>query len=71
MSELEELDLRIHQVEVWLRSAYDRYHFAATSGGIEERNEALLQCRTLESKIEQLRRERELITGGDDNGKKD
>ena len=64
MTELEQLDFKIHSTENKLRNTRDYYNFAVSCGGIEERGDALLRMRELEVRLAELRRQRALMTGG-------
>jgi len=65
MTELEQLDFKIHSTENKLRNARNYYHFTTMCGSIENRVDAMLRCRQLESQLAELRRQRALMTGGD------
>ena len=71
MTELEQLDFKIHSTENKLRNTRDYYNFAVSCGSIEDRGNALLRMRELEVRLAELRRQRALMTGGEDNGQKD
>lgn len=71
MTELEQLDFKIHSTENKLRNTRDYYHFTTMYGNIENRVDAMLRCHQLESQLAELRRQRALMTGGEDNGQKD
>ena len=65
MTELEQLDFKIHSTENKLRNARDYYHYTTMCGKIENRVDAMLRCRQIESQLAELRRKRALMTGGD------
>ena len=65
MTELEQLDFKIHSTEIKLRNTRDYYNFAVSGGSIEDRGEALLRMRELEVRLAELRRQRALMTGGE------
>lgn len=65
MTELERLDFNIHSTEIKMRNTRDYYNFAVSCGGIEERGDALLRMRELEVRLAELRRQRAMMTGGD------
>lgn len=62
MTELEQLDFKIHSTENKLRNTRDYYNFAVSCGGIEERGNALLRMRELEVRLAELRRQRDYLT---------
>lgn len=62
MTELEQLDFKIHSTENKLRNTRDYYNFAVSCGSIEERGDALLRMRELEVRLAELRRQRDYLT---------
>lgn len=62
MTELEQLDFKIHSTEIKLRNTRDYYNFAVSGGGIEERGNALLRMRELEVRLAELRRQHDYLT---------
>lgn len=65
MTELEQLDFKIHSTEIKLWNARDYYQYSTMCGSIENRVDAMVRCRQLESQLAELRRQRALMTGGD------